>query len=260
MSSFPASPTNGATFTNALGVTWTYDSTRTAWTITGQTYIGSSGYSGTVPFTYGATSPPDPTGMADGNVYFQYGGTGGLSGYSGVSGQSGAVPGGSGYSGISGYSGYSGVSGYSGKSGYSGQSGYSGVSGYSGISGVSGYSGVVSSSLVVTTLAFASEVSNTANTGSTTINWNSGNKQVVTLSSNTTFTFTAPTGGECNLVLRCVQDGTGGRVATWPAAVLAPGGKTLNLVLSTGINRVDIVSLYYNGTNYYATITKNFVA
>ena len=81
-----------------------------------------------------------------------------------------------------------------------------------------------------------------------TIDWTLGNKSLVTMTGNATLTFTAPA-GETNLLLRIVQDATGSRTITWPAAVLWPAGAAP--VLSTAANSIDIVTLYYDGTSYY---------
>jgi len=88
-----------------------------------------------------------------------------------------------------------------------------------------------------------------------TVNWNNGQKQRITLTGNVTLAFTAPA-GVGNFLLRIIQDGTGSRTITWPASVRWPGG-TLP-TLSTGANSVDIVTFYYNGTNYYGVASLNF--
>jgi hypothetical protein len=93
-------------------------------------------------------------------------------------------------------------------------------------------------------------------TGAQTIDWSSYQKAVFTFGAgNATFTFTAPA-GVCNLTLRLVQDGTGGRTATWPATVKWVGAAAPTL--TTTANAVDIVSFYYNGTNYYGVLSPNF--
>ena len=81
-----------------------------------------------------------------------------------------------------------------------------------------------------------------------TIDWTLGNKAKVTMTGNATLTFTAPA-GETNLLLRIVQDATGSRTITWPAAVLWPAGAAPTL--TTTANAIDIVTLYYDGTSYY---------
>jgi hypothetical protein len=100
----------------------------------------------------------------------------------------------------------------------------------------------------VKTLTFNSEVSTTG-TGAQTIDWSAGQKHVFTFGAGTaTFSFTAPN-GPCSLTLRIVQDGTGGRTASWPGTVKWSGGSAP--VLSTAASAVDIITFYYNGTNYY---------
>ena len=106
------------------------------------------------------------------------------------------------------------------------------------------------------TAVFASEYSNGNSGTAKTVDWNNGNKQLVTMTGNCTFTFTAPTGGVANLLLRLVQDATGGRTATWPATVKWPGGSAPTLTAAA--NAVDIVTCYKNGTNYYCTSGMDF--
>lgn len=107
----------------------------------------------------------------------------------------------------------------------------------------------------VRTANFASEFDNGTQGTTYTVDWNNGQKQVITLSANTTLSFTAPA-GIGNFLLRVVQDGTGSRVVTWPGSVLWAGGTAP--VLSTGANAVDIVTFYYNGTSYYGVASLNF--
>jgi hypothetical protein len=123
---------------------------------------------------------------------------------------------------------------------------------------IAGGSDLTLESLVINATAVFDEEYDNGNSGTTkTIDWNNGNKQLITMTGNCTFTFTAPPGA-CNLVLRFVQDGTGSRVATWPATVRAPGGAD-EMLLSQIPASVDIVCLYWNGTTYYATINKDFL-
>jgi hypothetical protein len=88
-------------------------------------------------------------------------------------------------------------------------------------------------------------------TATTAINWTSGNLQSRTLVANETFTFTAPS-GPTTLILKLIQDATGSRTATWPATVKWAGGTAPTL--TTAANAVDIVSLFYDGTNYHGAI------
>jgi hypothetical protein len=81
-----------------------------------------------------------------------------------------------------------------------------------------------------------------------------GNIQTVTLTGNVTFSaFTNPIAGQ-SLTLFVVQDATGSRTLT-STMKFAGGSKTL----STAANAIDIITAYYDGTNYYATLAKGFV-
>ncbi len=84
---------------------------------------------------------------------------------------------------------------------------------------------------------------------SKTINWDNGNVQKLTLNSATcTLTLSNPkSGGRYLLVL--VQDGTGGRAVSWP------GGSAPTL---SGANKVDVITLVYDGTNYYGGSSLNY--
>lgn len=92
--------------------------------------------------------------------------------------------------------------------------------------------------------------------GTTTIDWGLGNKFVFTFGAfNETFTFTAPA-KPGNFLLKMIQDGTGSRTATWPASVKWPSGTAPTL--STAASSVDIISFYYDGTNYYGVGSLDF--
>lgn len=92
--------------------------------------------------------------------------------------------------------------------------------------------------------------------GTTTIDWTNGNKFKFTFGAvNETFTFTAPS-KPCSLQLILVQDATGSRTATWPATVKWAGGTAPTL--TTAASSVDIISMLYDGTNYYATSSLDF--
>jgi hypothetical protein len=102
---------------------------------------------------------------------------------------------------------------------------------------------------------FGTETDNGNSGTSQTIDWQAGNKQRLTLTGNATLTFTAPRGA-CSLMLKLIQDGTGGRTVTWPAAVKWPGGAAPALTATAGA--LDIVALYFDGTGYYGQCAKAF--
>jgi len=86
-------------------------------------------------------------------------------------------------------------------------------------------------------------------------NWNNGNTQSVTLGGNRTMA--APTnpkdGATYTYIIK--QDATGSRTLTWFTIKWAGGTAP---VLTTTANKYDIITLKYDGTNYYGTAALNF--
>lgn len=105
--------------------------------------------------------------------------------------------------------------------------------------------------------AYFTETDNGNSGTADTIDWTVSNKQKSTLTGNCTFTFTAPP-GPCSLILKLVQDGTGSRTVTWPAAVHWSGGTAPTL--TTTASKVDIISFYFDGSVYYGNYSLNFTA
>ncbi len=101
------------------------------------------------------------------------------------------------------------------------------------------------------------EIDNGNSSTADTIDWTQGNKQKSTLTGNCTYTFTTP-GSTTSLVFKLVQDATGSRTVTWPAAVHWSGGTAPTL--TTTANKVDIITFYYDGTTYFGNSTLNFTA
>jgi len=92
----------------------------------------------------------------------------------------------------------------------------------------------------------------------TTVDWRLGNKASMTFGAGNigTFAFTNPS-NPCNLLLKLIQDATGSRVVTaWDADVKWPAGTAPTL--TTTANAVDIVSFYYDGTNYHGNSSLAF--
>ncbi len=100
-------------------------------------------------------------------------------------------------------------------------------------------------------VAFTQEMS-----ASSAIDWNQGNKQSITLTGDVTLTFTDPA-GPCNLILKIVQDSVGGHNVTFPANVKWEGGSAPDLSSDTG-GSIRIVTLYFDGSDYYAQITDSY--
>lgn len=105
--------------------------------------------------------------------------------------------------------------------------------------------------------AYFTETDNGSSGTSKTIDWTLSNKQKILMTGNCTFTFTAPP-GPCTLLFKVVQDGTGSRLATWPATVHWPSASAVTL--TTTLNKVDIISFYYDGTTYFGNWSLNYVA
>ncbi len=93
-------------------------------------------------------------------------------------------------------------------------------------------------------------------TGSQAINAENGNVATLTLTGDTTVTFTNPsaTGKGCGLTLIITQNGTGNHIITWPISVKWAGGSAPTL--STAAASEDILSFYTinNGTKWYGFV------
>jgi hypothetical protein len=80
-----------------------------------------------------------------------------------------------------------------------------------------------------------------------------GTVQKVTLTGNVTFSaFANPVTGQ-SLTLIITQDGTGSRLLT---STMKFSGATKTL--STAASSIDIITVFYDGTNYYASLAKGF--
>jgi hypothetical protein len=93
----------------------------------------------------------------------------------------------------------------------------------------------------------------TASTSTTTINLATGNVLEVLLNVNTTLSFTNPRIG--TYIIKIKQDDTGGRTVTFPTIKWADDAVP---TITATRNRTDLVTLIYDGTNYYATCLQNF--
>ena len=104
-------------------------------------------------------------------------------------------------------------------------------------------------------LKFNESVQSIANTG-TSISPNVTYTSIFLYTANSNFTFNglsnAVAGTSATVVIQ--QDSTGGRTMS-STMKFAGGSKTL----STGSGATDIICLFYNGTTYYASLTKGYV-
>lgn len=101
--------------------------------------------------------------------------------------------------------------------------------------------------------------------GTTTIDWTNGNKFHFTFGSqNDVITFGTNPTNPCNLLLLLKQDGTGSRTVNWEVTsgtiYWAGGGieDTSEPTLTTAADKTDILSFYFDGTNYYGVASLNF--
>lgn len=92
----------------------------------------------------------------------------------------------------------------------------------------------------------------------TTWNWNSGTNAEVTLTGNiTTFTISNAVAGT-TATIRMIQDGTGSRTTVLPGSSKVVNGGAGVITLSTAASSIDLLTVYYDGTNYYWTYGKNY--
>jgi hypothetical protein len=95
----------------------------------------------------------------------------------------------------------------------------------------------------------------TTASSTTSLDLSTGNVFTINLSTNiSTLTLTNAAVG--TYLVKFVQDATGSRTVSFPAAWKWAGG--IAPVLTTTANKLDIVTLVYDGTIFYATIVKNF--
>jgi hypothetical protein len=136
--------------------------------------------------------------------------------------------------------------------------------------GITGYPymtlGIVSQDTIITRITGGAKITNLltygseyniGNSGATkTIDWGNGGAQKVTLTDTCTFTFTAPASGVGRLQLKLIQGGIGSWNPVWPGTVKWPSA--VEPTWSTTATYVDIVTFWYDGTNYNAVASLDF--
>ena len=101
-------------------------------------------------------------------------------------------------------------------------------------------------------------------TDAVSINWNSGNKYHLLLENSSTVTFATNPTNPCNLLLKVAQGNGGSKVITWAVTsgtIYWAGGGVLNTdepTLTTTDDKTDILSFYFDGTNYFGVASLNF--
>ncbi len=106
-------------------------------------------------------------------------------------------------------------------------------------------------------VVFTTETATAIGSGATgAIDWNTSQKQKVTITgTGITCNFTNPS-GPCNLVLKVVQGDGNDVIGTWDGDIKWPGGTAPTL--STGNGDIDILSFYFDGTNYFGVASLDF--
>lgn len=99
-------------------------------------------------------------------------------------------------------------------------------------------------------------VTDSSSSGSITIDFSTGNISKVTLSENiTSITLSGATAGDW-LAIVVTQGASSYTVAGWPATVKWALGGTAPTISTTN-GAVDIVTMFYDGTNYYASVSQD---
>lgn len=86
-----------------------------------------------------------------------------------------------------------------------------------------------------------------------TPDWNNGPVQKVTLTGGATFAAPSNMTSGSSLTLIVYQDATGSRIGTWNASYKFAGGTP---TLTTTASAVDVINVFYDGTNYISSIAK----
>lgn len=129
-------------------------------------------------------------------------------------------------------------------------------------------SGTITDSLLTINIATGAvrKIANTVKlpitlTDAATVSWNYalGYNASVTLGGNRTLAVSNTGAGDYGTV-KVIQDATGNRTLTLPANSKVNGywGSGTSIVLSTTANAIDLLSFYYDGTNYYWTLGRNY--
>lgn len=103
--------------------------------------------------------------------------------------------------------------------------------------------------------AFTKTESVSSSAGTLTVDCDESNVFTTTLTENVTVVLNNAVNGQTINIL-FTQDGTGSRTASWPASFYWAGGAAASL--STGAGEVDLLTASRIGSNWYATLIKDF--
>lgn len=125
------------------------------------------------------------------------------------------------------------------------------------VSGGVGAAPAYSTQPQLTTVTFGTMYANGNSGDSKTIDWNNGQKQSLTITgAPCVLAFTAPPGAG-NFLLVLTQGAGGSKTITWPGTVKWPSNGSAP-TLSTTAAEIDIISFFYDGTNYYGSYSLDF--
>jgi hypothetical protein len=204
---------------------------------------GAQGSQGNIGYTgsQGSTGAQGPSGP-QGNI--------GYTGSQGTAGNQGNV----GYTGSAGTNGTNGATGYTGSAGTNGSTGPSGPTGYTGSSGNPFGGGTFTGSVTLKGVNETLYSWGNVAAGTYTPDVSTGTVHKMTLTGNVTISTLANATTGTNATLILTQDATGSRTLT-STMKFAGNSKTL----STTANSIDTISIFYDGTNYYASLVKGYV-
>ena len=106
------------------------------------------------------------------------------------------------------------------------------------------------------TLFYKSEFDLGLSSTNVALDFNKRNKMKYTLDGSPTVTFSDNPGGPTGLLIRITHSGADAHVITWPVNVKWPAGAIP--LLSTGDGKIDIITFYFDGTDYYGNVSLNF--
>lgn len=102
-------------------------------------------------------------------------------------------------------------------------------------------------------VGYREDINSLTSSASISVDASTAPVHTVTLATNATFTISNMVAGQSIMII-ITQDGTGSRTGSF-TSVKFPGGAP---TLSTGAGDIDVISVFYDGTNYLGNIAQDF--
>jgi hypothetical protein len=102
-------------------------------------------------------------------------------------------------------------------------------------------------------VGYKEDINSLTSSASISVDASTAPVHTVTLATNATFTISNMVAGQSIMII-ITQDGTGSRTGTFSSVKFPSGAPTL----STGAGDIDVVSVFYDGTNYLGNIAQDF--